>query len=240
MGSGGIVFYLSYKVWQNSSVLDFQNGKATVVGDVKSINPSFDQLSDLLWFWPLWKIWVGHGLAVGLRVNGFREKSDNFASALFGLFRQIQGQWVNCCFGYGVGNHFWLRLLEDCSGSCHDNEALVLKILGGQMGSQKWRVETHIHHLKALVEVIIVLDVSSNPSASGDDDGLVRIVELLELFNDFLVVFNGIEVFVQQEIEGCIFILSEVDVWNSVWILEDVDHLFAKLTTSSDEQNFFH
>lgn len=50
MGSGGIVFYLSYKVWQNSSVLDFQNGKASVVGYVKSINPSFDQLSDLLWF----------------------------------------------------------------------------------------------------------------------------------------------------------------------------------------------
>jgi hypothetical protein len=48
LGSGGIVFYFSYKVWQDSSVLDFQNGKATVVGDVKSINPSFDQLSDLL------------------------------------------------------------------------------------------------------------------------------------------------------------------------------------------------
>lgn len=50
LGSEKIVLYFSYKVWQDGSVLDFQNGKTSVVGNVESINPSFDQLTNLLWF----------------------------------------------------------------------------------------------------------------------------------------------------------------------------------------------
>jgi len=108
------------------------------------------------------------------------------------------------------------------------------------MSTQQRGVQADIHHLNCFFEVVVVLDVSSCPSSSSDNDGLVGGVEALEHVDDFLVVFDGVEVLVHEEVDGCVLVLSVVDVGDGVGALEDVGHLFAELATSADEQDFFH
>jgi hypothetical protein len=61
--------------------------------------------------------------------------------------------------------------------------------------------------LKGFFEVVIILNVSTGPSAGSDNYGLVGSFEGLEMFNDLFVIFDGIEVFIQNIVEGSVLVL---------------------------------
>ena len=147
---------------------------------------------------------------------------------------------MNCGFCQRVCNHFRLRLLENSSGSSQDDKALLVKILGGKMSSQQRRIETNIQHLEGFIEVVIILDVSTSPSTSCDNNGLVGRVEGFEVIDDLFVVFDGVEVFVEKVVEGGVLVLGVVDVGDGVGVLEYFGHFFAQLAAASDEQDLFH
>lgn len=57
---------------------------------------------------------------------------------------------------------------------------------------------------------------------------------------DFFVVVDGVEVFVHDKVEGCIVVLGVVNIVYGVSVFKDVSHSFAELTTTADEEDFFH
>ncbi len=61
--------------------------------------------------------------------------------------------------------------------------------------------------MKGFFEVVIILNVSTGPSAGSDDDSLVGSFESLEVFNDLFVIFDGVEVFIQNIVERSVLVL---------------------------------
>jgi hypothetical protein len=94
--------------------------------------------------------------------------------------------------------------------------------------------------LKSFFKVVVILNITTSPSSSSDNNGFVGRIESLEVVNDFFVVFDGVEVFVQNKVEGGVLVLGVVDVGDRVGVLENFGHFLPHLAAASYEQYLFH
>ena len=94
--------------------------------------------------------------------------------------------------------------------------------------------------MKGFFKVFVILNITTSPSSSSDNNGFVGRIESLEVVNDLFVVFDGVEVFVQNIVECGVLVLGVVDVGDGVGVLENVGHFLAQLAAASDEQYLFH
>lgn len=115
----------SNEVKADASVFNSQDDKGSIVWHIQSLDPSSQQLSDLLRLRPFVKVCCWHGFSIARSIDGLRENCDDFSILAFELLGKIQSKGVDGCFCECIRYHFRLRLFENSSCASKNNEPIV-------------------------------------------------------------------------------------------------------------------